>query len=442
MQPFSFKLLTAFLLQVNGIDTQSITVLIILLLILLVLSFALSGAQTAFFSLTYKDINLLKTKQQQSYKRVIDLLENPKTLHASLLIANTAINIIVVIVANLIISNFLHVSPVGDFVVKVLVIAALIILCCEVLPKMYATQNNIRFAKDFGFFIEATYLVCNHMGAWLVRNIELVEKKLNYSKSSNYSSEEMSHAIDITYAEGKEEEKDILLGVLKFGNITVKQIMRTRLDINGIEYNTSFGELIQRIEELHYSRLPVYKGNLDNMVGVLNTKDLLSYIDQAENFDWHTLMRTPYFVHEQKLIEELLKEFQSKHIHFAIIVDEFGGTSGIATLEDIMEEVIGDIRDEFDEEELGFKKLDENNYIFEGKIMINDVCKIMQLPENTFDKVRGHSESLAGLVLEIAGYIPQVDQVISSGDFNFTVLEFVKNRLQKIKISIQPHPVQ
>jgi len=433
---------TTFLLQANAINTQSITVLIILLLVLLVISFALSGAQTAFFSLTYKDLNLLKTKQQQSYKRVIDLLENPKILHASLLIANTAINITIVIVANLIISNFLHVTPVGDFVVKVLVIAALIILCCEVLPKMYATQNNIRFAKDFGFLIEASYLVCNHMGAWLVRNTELIEKKLNYNKSNNFSSEEMSHAIDITYPDGKEEEKDILLGVLKFGNITVKQIMRTRLDISGIEYNTPFSKLVQQIEELHYSRLPVYKGNLDTMVGVLNTKDLLPYINQPENFDWHTLMRTPYFVHEHKLIEELLKEFQSRHIHFAIVVDEFGGTSGIATLEDIMEEVIGDIRDEFDEEELGFKKLDENNYIFDGKIMINDVCKIMQLPENTFDKVKGYSDSLAGLVLEIAGFIPQVDQEVPCGDFNFTVLELVKNRLQKIKISIQPHPAQ
>ena len=442
MQSSSLRLLTASLMQVNGINTQSITVLIILLLILLVLSFALSGAQTAFFSLTYKDINLLRTKQQQSYKRVIDLLENPKILHASLLIANTAINIIIIIVTNIIISNFLHVSPVGDFVVKVLVIAALIILCCEVMPRMYATQNNIRFAKDFGFLIEETYLVCNHMGAWLVRNTDLIEKKLNNNKSSNYSSEEMSHAIDITYPEGKEEEKDILLGVLKFGNITVKQIMRTRLDINGIEFNMPFSRLVQQIEELHYSRLPVYKGNLDNMVGILNTKDLLPYLDHPEDFDWHTLMRTPYFVHEHKLIEELLKEFQTRHIHFAIVVDEFGGTSGIATLEDIMEEVIGDIRDEFDEEELGFKRLDENNYIFEGKIMINDVCKIMQLPESTFDKVKGHSDSLAGLVLEIAGFIPQVDQVVSSGDFNFTVLELIKNRLQKIKISIQPHPAQ
>lgn len=442
MQPVSFMPHTAILLQANAINTQSITVLIILLLLLMVLSFALSGAQTAFFSLTYKDINLLRTKQQQSYKRVVDLLENPKVLHASLLIANTAINIIIVIVANLIISNFLHVTPVGDFVIKALVIAATIILFCEVMPKLYATQNNIRFAKDFGFLIEASYLVCNHMGAWLVRNSELIEKKLNYNKTSNYSSEEMSHAIDITYPEGKEEEKDILLGVLKFGNITVKQIMRTRLDISGIEYNTPFNKLVQQIEELHYSRLPVYKYNLDNMIGVLNTKDLLPYLDQSEDFDWHPLMRTPYFVHEHKLIEELLKEFQSRHIHFAIVVDEFGGTSGIATLEDIMEEVIGDIRDEFDEEELGFKKLDENNYIFDGKIMINDVCKIMQLPENTFDKVRGYSDSLAGLVLEIAGFIPQIDQVVSSGDFDFTVLELVKNRLQKIKISIQPHTQQ
>lgn len=430
---------TAFLLQANAIDTQSITVLIILLLLLLVISFAMSGAQTAFFSLTYKDINLLKTKQQQSYKRVVDLLENPKVLHASLLIANTAINVIIVIVANLIISNFLHVSPVGDFLLKVLLIASLIILCCEVLPKLYATQNNIRFAKDFGFLVEASYLVCNHMGAWLVYNTDLIENKLNFNKSNNYSSEEMSHAIDITYPEGKEEEKDILLGVLKFGNITVKQIMRTRLDISGIEFHTPFSKLVQQIEDLHYSRLPVYKDNLDTMIGVLNTKDLLPHLDNGDDFDWHTLMRTPYFVHEHKMIEELLQEFQSRHIHFAIVVDEFGGTSGIATLEDIMEEVIGDIRDEFDEEELGFKKLDDNNYIFNGKIMINDVCKIMQLPENTFDKVRGHSDSLAGLVLEIAGFIPQVDQVVSSGDFNFTVLEILKNRLQKIKISIQPH---
>ncbi len=442
MQPFLPIPLTAIVLQAQAVNTQNITVLVILLLILLVLSFALSGAQTAFFSLTYKDINLLKTKQQPPYKRVIDLLENPKILQASLLVANTAVNIIIAIIANLIISSFVHFSPVGDFFVKVLAIASVVILCCEVMPKLYAKQNNIRFAKDFGFIIEATYLVCNPMGGWLVRNTDLIEKKLNSNKSSNFSSEEMSHAIDITYPEGKEEEKDILLGVLKFGNITVKQIMRTRLDISGIEYNMTFDKLVRRVEELHYSRLPVYKDNLDEMVGLINTKDLLPYLDQPDTFDWHTLMRQPYFVHEHKLIEELLKEFQLRHIHFAVIVDEFGGTSGIVTLEDIMEEIIGDIRDEFDDEELGYKKLDDNNYVFDGKTNINDVCKIMQLPEDTFDKVRGYSDSLAGLVLEIAGFIPQTNQVVASGDFDFAVLEMTKNRLQKIKITIQPHPEQ
>jgi len=410
----------------------------IVLLVLVFLSFAVAGAEVAFFSLTYKDINLLKTKQQEAYKRVIDLLENPKTLLASLLIAKTTINVFIVVVANYIINSFLHVSAAGDFLVKILLIVSVLVLFCEVLPKLYASYNSIRFAKDFGFVAEALYLVFNRTGALMVQSSEVVEKKLVNKKNNNYSSEEMSHAIDITYPEGKVEEKDILLGILKFGNITVKQVMKTRLDVSGIEYHKEFDWVVKCIEELHYSRLPVYKDNLDEMVGILNTKDLLPYINEPASFDWHTLMRPPYFVHEHKLIEDLLKEFQQKHIHFAIVVDEFGGTSGIVTLEDILEEIIGDIHDEFDEEELGFKKLDENNYVFEGKIMINDVCKVMQLPEDTFDKVRGESDSVAGLVLEIAGFIPQEDQVVSCGDFDFTVLEILKNRLQKIKVTIKP----
>ena len=217
--------------------------------------------------------------------------------------------------------------------------------------------------------------------------------------------------------------------------------MRTRLDVSGIEYKTNFQDLLRKTEELHYSRLPVFKEDLDEVVGVLNTKDVLPYIHTTNEFEWHSLLRTPYFIHEHKLIEDLLKDFQQKHIHFAVVVDEFGGTSGIVTLEDIMEEIIGDIKDEFDEEDPGFKKLDEHNYIFDGSIMINDTCRLMKLPADTFDKVKGESDSLAGLVLEIAGEIPQQNQVISSGDFEFVVLEIHKNRLQKIKITIKPHVV-
>ena len=270
----------------------------------------------------------------------------------------------------------------------------------------------------------------------------LISSKRDYQKKRKdaYSLEELDHAIDITTNNSaSEKEKNILKGIVKFSNITVKQVMRTRLDVSGIEFNTSFSDLLKHIEELHYSRLPVYNSNLDEIAGVLNTKDLLPFISTIENFDWHSLLRPTTFVHEHKLIDDLLHEFQTKHIHFAVVVDEFGGTSGIVTLEDILEEITGDIKDEFDEEDMDHKKIDDYNFIFEGSTMINDVCRIMQLPSDTFDPVKGESDSLAGLVLEIAGEIPQQNQVISSGDFEFVVLEMFKNRLQKIKITIKPH---
>lgn len=214
--------------------------------------------------------------------------------------------------------------------------------------------------------------------------------------------------------------------------------MKGRLDVSGVPFDTSFSGLVKMVEELHYSRLPVFKDDLDQVVGMLHTKDLLPYLNNGDDFDWHAITRLPYFVHEQKMIEDLLKEFQLKRIHFAVVVDEFGGTSGIVTLEDILEEIIGDIRDEFDDDDLSYKKLDDMNYVFEGKTMINDVCKLMGISVDTFDAVKGNSDSLAGLVLEITGEIPQTNQVIPSGDFEFTVLEVLKNRLQRIKVTIQP----
>ncbi len=424
-------------LAVSAFNNQGVTVMVIVLLLLLFLSFAAAGSETAFFSLSYKDTSLLKTKQQQAYKRVIDLLENPKVLLASLQIAKLTLNIFIIVLGNFLVNEFMHISQAGDFFVKLLLIASVIILFCEVLPKLYADYNNIRFAKDFGWVTEGLYLIFNRIASRIVAGTESFEKTMA-GKTSAYSSEEFSNAIDKTYPEGKEEEKDILLGILKFGNITVKQVMRTRLDVSGIEYHTPFDQVIRRVETLHYSRLPVYSDNLDKMEGILHTKDLLPYINESSAFDWHSLMRPPFYVHQHKMIEDLLKEFQQKRIHFAIVVDEFGGTSGIVTLEDIMEEIIGDIRDEFDEEESHFKKLDDNNYVFDGNVMISDVAKVMHLPEDTFNKVKGGSDSLAGLVLEIAGYIPEKDTVITAGDFDFTVTEAERNRLQKIIVTIKP----
>ena len=432
-------------LQVHHIlDPQAATVLIFMLIAFTMLSFVVAGAEVAFFSLTFKEINLLKTKEQSYYKRIIDLLQDPKGLLASLLIANSFTNIAIIIVSNLLLDNVLQFqNPPAlwiQFAIKVLAVTALLVLFCEVIPKIYASQNNIRFLKNFGIVTEGIYYIFHGMGNWLVKYSDAIERRLSKKTKGAYSLEELDHAIDLTTNNAaSEKEKNILKGIVKFGNITVKQVMRTRLDVSGIEYKTSFSDVLKHIEELHYSRIPVYKGDLDEIVGILNTKDLLPFIHTAGEFEWHSLLRPLTFVHEHKLIDDLLHEFQAKHIHFAIVVDEFGGTSGIVTLEDILEEIIGDIKDEFDEEDTGFKKLDANNFIFDGSTMINDVTRLMQLPANTFDPVKGESDSLAGLVLEIAGEIPQQNQVIATGDFEFIVLEMHKNRLQKIKITIKPH---
>ena len=250
--------------------------------------------------------------------------------------------------------------------------------------------------------------------------------------------QELDEAIDITTDEETSiEEKNILKGIVKFGNISVKQVMRTRLDVSGIEYNIPLYDLFKKVEELHYSRLPVYKTSLDEVVGVLNTKDLQAHLQQPEDFDWHVLLRQPFFVPETKLIEDLLKDFQSKRIHFAVVVDEFGGTSGIVTMEDILEEIIGEIKDEFDEEEGNIRKVDESTFIFEGKTTINDACKAMKIAKDTFDPVKGDSESMAGLVLELSGEFPTTNTVVTTGDFEFTVMEAYKNRIMEIKVTIK-----
>ncbi len=434
--------LTSHLSALAAINMQGTTVLIIILLSLLFFSFVLSGSEVAFFSLTYKDINLLKTKQQGAYKRIIDLLEQPKILLGCLLIANSFINIAIIIISNILIGDIFNFEKINavwlEFVIKVISVTFLLLLFGEVMPKVLATQNNIRFAKEAGPLVEIVFYICKRMSIWLVKYSDIIEKKLS-KKGNAYSLEELDHAIDLTSGtDASVKEKNILKGIIKFGNITVKQIMKTRVDVSGIDKEISFPELLKLVGDLHYSRLPVYEEDLDKVVGMIHTKDLIPHLEQPDNFDWHTLIRLPFFVHEQKMIEDLLKEFQTKRTHFAVVVDEFGGTSGIVTLEDILEEVIGDIKDEFDEEEVDFKKIDENNYLFEGRIMINDVCKAMDLVVDTFDAVKGESDSLAGLVLELAGEIPTANQIIPCGDFEFTVLEIAKNRIQKIKVTIKP----
>lgn len=424
-----------------SVNLQGTTFLTVTLIVLLLLTFTISGAEVALFSLNKKDVNMLKTKQHVSAKRIVNLLEEPKEVYASLLIAGTFINISIIVLSNYLLNQFISFAKLGDIVEilsKVLIISFLLVFAGKIFPKVWAAQNNLRFAYGSSFIVEALHLLLSRISKWMVKLAESIGKRTGGDKTGTMSMQELDEAIDIkTDEEASPQEKSIMKGVVKFGNISVKQIMRSRLDVNGIEYNSSFGDVMKRVEELHYSRLPVYKNNLDEVVGIINTKDLIPYLSEAENYDWHPLMRQPYFVPEPKLIEDLLKDFQQKRIHFAVVVDEFGGTSGIVTMEDILEEVIGEIKDEFDEEESGNPKLDDNNYIFEGKTMIHDMCKTMKLPMNLFDEARGESESLAGLVLELAGEFPAVNTTTSSGDFDFTVLQADNNRIQKVKVTIK-----
>jgi gliding motility-associated protein GldE len=424
-----------------AINPQSTTFLVILLLILLLLAFTFSGAEVALFSLNNKDINILKTKQHSAARRIITLLEESKEVYASLLIASTFLNICIAILFNFLISQFISFGNIPfavEILVKVLIIAFVLLFFCEVLPKIWATQNNLRFAYGSAFAVEAVHLVLRRISKGVVSLANSIGKKLGANKSEALSIRELDEAIDIkTDEEASPAEKSIMKGIVKFGNISVRQIMRSRLDVSGIDYNTSFAELNGKIEELHYSRLPVYKGNLDEVTGIINTKDLVPHLNEADDFDWHPLMRPPYFVPESKLIEDLLKDFQARKIHFAIVVDEFGGTSGIVTMEDILEEVIGEIRDEFDEEESANRKLDDNNYLFEGKTMVHDICRMMHLPMDTFDAVKGESESIGGLVLELAGEFPKLNAEVSCGDFIFTVLEVDNNRIKSVKVTMK-----
>ena len=428
-----------------AIDPQSTVFLVVVLIILLLLSFVTSGSEVALFSLQNRDVNMLKTKQHAAARRITMLLDERKAVYTSLLIAGTIFNISIIILTNFLLTPFLHFGDLNigipidlNVVAKIIIIAFILVFFGKMLPKVWAAQNYLRFAYGASAVVEALHLLLRRISVRMVAIADDISQRSGADQIQLASLRELDKAIDINDTQTSDEEKNILKGIVKFGNITVKQIMRFRLDVSGIEYNTSFADVVKKIEELHYSRLPVYKNSLDDIAGILNTKDLLPFLHQTD-FDWHILIRPPYFVPESKLIKDLLKEFQKRRIHFAVVVDEFGGTSGIVTMEDILEEIIGDIRDEFDEEEVAVRKVESNIYIADAKVLIHDLCRAMNIAPDTFNEVRGESDSLGGLILEIAGEIPSVNTSIQSGDFDFTILAADKNRLKTIQIKINYH---
>ena len=456
---FSFQ--AAFVLLTNGV------VFSWLFLVILILSSALiSGSEIAFFSLSPNDLANLKNEEVSSSKRIIALKEKPRTLLATILIANNLVNIAIVVVSDFLIRRMIgeeRERQMGEWLydlglgflgtverlaygfnlfLTVIVVTAILVLFGEIAPKLYANLNNLKFARFMSGPLTLLNAIFGPFSRILVSWSNKIEQRITHSNNyqSNTSKEDIDAAIDLTVNsddESSEEEADILKGIVKFGDVSTKQIMKTRLDVVAFDINTPWQEVIKVIKESGFSRIPVYDDDFDSIVGILYVKDLIGYYGERENFDWTTKVRTSVlYVPESKKIDDLLKEFQVKRTHIAIVVDEYGGSAGIVTLEDVMEEVIGDIKDEFDEEEdMDYVKLTEGNFIFEGKSLLNDVCRVIGEDTDYFDKMKGESDSLAGLIIEIVGAIPKVETEIEYEDVTLKIISVSRRRIEKVHLS-------
>lgn len=416
---------------------------IVILLFLLVSSALVSGSEVAFFSLQPNDLNTLDSGNSEADDRVLQLLEKPKTLLATILISNNLINVGIVILSSYILKNSLNAieDPLILFLIQVIGITFVILLFGEILPKVYASRNALTFSRRLSAALSVTVWVFGPFAKILVQSGNLLDKGVNRNNPSSkeaLSVDDLSQALELTQEPtGGFEEQKLLEGIVRFGNTNVKQIMTPRLDVTALEKNAPYAEVLNLIREAGFSRIPVYSESFDQIEGMLYIKDLLPYIEASEDFDWNKLLRKPFFVPEQKKIDDLLQEFRSKRIHIAIVVDEFGGTSGVVSLEDVIEEIVGDISDEFDDEELVYSKLDEFTYVFEGKTPLNDFYKVLDIDGNQFEEEKGESDTLAGFVLEIAGKFPDLQEQVVFENFTFTVEALKERRIQRVKVHFQ-----
>lgn len=397
-----------------------------------------SAAEVAYFSLTPKDIDECAQDNPAKTKIITSLLERPKKLLATLLVANNFINIGVVILFSVIGRNLFEsiASPLIKFVVEVIVVTFLILLFGEVLPKVYANRNNVKFAKFFVYPLSFLDKILSPISLPMRAVTIYLHDKLGKQKT-NFSVDQLSKALELTSSDDtSQEEQKILEGIVSFGNTDTKQVMSPRIDIFGLEINESFAEIFPKISEKGYSRIPVYRDNIDHVEGVLFVKDLIPHINKKE-FDWNTLIREPFFVPENKKLDNLLKDFQSMKSHLAIVVDEYGGTSGLVSLEDVIEEIVGDISDEFDDENINYSQIDDKNFLFEGKINLKDFYRILDVDENLFEEKKGEAETLAGFLLEVLGNFPKKAQKIYFDKYRFTIESIDKKRIKQIKITIE-----
>lgn len=434
---------------------------------LVLFSALVSGSEVAFFSLSPNDLHSLEDDESSKSKRLLKLKEKPRTLLATILISNNFINIAIVLVSNYVLRNLIgeedlnaiglwlqqslvlekiisssNLASIFNFTIAVIGVTFILVLFGEVAPKFYASINNLKFARMMAGPLSLLNIILGPLSRIMVGWSTSIEEKITQSRISQTgtSKEDIDKAIELTVGDSQnaDEEADILKGIVKFGDVSVKQIMKPRVDVVAVEKVTSYDELMNIIKETGFSRIPVYEEDFDKIDGILYVKDLLGHTDEDEQFNWQTLIRNNVlYVPEYKKIDDLLREFQLKRTHIAIVVDEYGGSAGIATLEDIMEEVIGDIKDEFDEEEeVDYIKLSDGNFIFEGKSLLNDVCRIIGEDTGFFDSVRGDSDSLAGMIIEILGNIPKPDKEIKYNNIILKIVSVTKRRIEKINLRV------
>lgn len=405
---------------------------------LLSVSSVIAAAEVGFFSLVPAQIELLKNTYTPSSQRVIQLLEKPKKLLATIVVAHNLVNVGVIVLSETIFHEVFDFSaePLLGFIIQVVIVTFLILLIGEVIPKIYSTQNALKTANRLVYPLVFTQKLLWPLSSVLIYFTSLIESRIKL-KGHNISVDDLSHALELTSNEHTpEQEQKILKGIVEFGNTEVRQIMKARMDVVAFDVHLDFKALIAKIVESGFSRVPVYSDSLDNILGILYIKDLLAHLDEPVDFDWKTLIRPALFVPENKKIDDLMKEFQAKKNHLAVVVDEYGGTFGIVTLEDIIEEVVGDIKDEFDEDELTYSKLDDLNYVFEGKILLNDLYRVLDIDADEFEDVKGESDTLAGFILELSGKIPHKFEKIKHRDFVFEIESVDKRRIKRVKITL------
>jgi len=403
--------------------------------VLIICSAFISGAEVAYFSLSPSELDDLEKEKESS--AVLKLLKKPNQLLATILIVNNFINVAIIVLFAYLTSLAIS-FPEGsslEFIFQVVIVTVLLVLFGEITPKVYANQNAKQFSINMIkplVFLQKLFYPLSYL---LVTTTNFIDKRLE-QKQSEVSVEEITKALDITEHESKEDERRILRSIVEFGNTDVKEVMKSRVDVLAIEHKTKFREVLQLIVSSGYSRIPVYKGQFDAILGILYIKDLIPFLDEDDEFAWVKLCRPPYYVPETKMINDLLKEFQLKKNHIAIVVDEYGGTSGIVTLEDVLEEIVGEINDEFDEDENVYSKLDDKNFIFEGNISLIDFLKVVKGENDYFDEFKGESDSLAGLVLEVEGRILKIGETCRIAPYTFLVESADVRRIKRLKVTI------